>query len=320
MQLVTGIAPKPWLSENMLPNIKHAKIDGRWTLRKSESPDDKIAQVNLIRITKFINLLCTVLRSIMIHGDFPCAVYLSRSLWFNIMNVKIFKCRWFKNAAILFILGQSQQRIRPKTEQVIIQQIAWRGFLTTIFCRMLFNKIYHLEYKQFDNNIISSDQRANLKMKSYKSLPYQASSAKFYRQDLLHFKANFKIDGRLLATVMVKLKGGSLVSQTLNILYIYSQWKFITIMMLEEMSENFRSSRWKLNPWHAFEVYLTMTQRARKRHNKLMNIWEIWLFHNFCGIWGIYTGTHDNYHSIRWKLCVRAKYIDRYSFRGGQGE
>ena len=32
--------------------------------------------------------------------------------------------------------------------------------------------------------------------------------------------------------------------------------KFVTIIVLETVTENFRSLRWKLSPWHAFEVHL----------------------------------------------------------------
>ena len=50
------------------------------------------------------------------------------------------------------------------------------------------------------------------------------------------------------------------------------KWKFITIIVLEAMSENFWSLWWKLNPCHSFEVYLTMTWHFCKRQNMLMNL------------------------------------------------
>ena len=51
-------------------------------LRKFENRGIKIDRVNSIRIKKFINLLyfCTMLRSIVIGGDFPCRVHIEKSM------------------------------------------------------------------------------------------------------------------------------------------------------------------------------------------------------------------------------------------------
>ena len=51
-------------------------------------------------------------------------------------------------------------------------------------------------------------------------------------------------------------------------------------MVLETMSENFRSLRRKLNPWDAPEVNLRTTLRFRK-HYDMLNLREIGLFHSF---------------------------------------
>ena len=57
IQLVTGMATKPWLAGNMFPyNYKNMR---KWMIeifRKFENRDIKIARVNSILITKSINL------------------------------------------------------------------------------------------------------------------------------------------------------------------------------------------------------------------------------------------------------------------------
>ena len=79
----TYIATKPWLSGNMLPNIKIC--ENGWSNFKENLRLDgiKIARVNPIRITNSINLLlfCTVLRSAVIEGDFPCTVHLHKEVY-----------------------------------------------------------------------------------------------------------------------------------------------------------------------------------------------------------------------------------------------
>ena len=53
-----GTATKPRLSGNMLPNIKtSAKIEGKISPKIFESRRDKIARVNLIRITESNSVL-----------------------------------------------------------------------------------------------------------------------------------------------------------------------------------------------------------------------------------------------------------------------
>ena len=64
------------------------------------------------------------------------------------------------------------------------------------------------------------------------------------------------------------------------------------------MSENFRSLRWKLNPWHSFEVYawwLSAFVKGITSDNKLMNLCEIGLFHI---VWGVSRATRDNYRIL----------------------
>ena len=63
--LLTGTATKPWLSGNMLPNIKTCENGCSNFPRKFENRGTKIARVNSIPITKFIYLK---LFTIIVHG------------------------------------------------------------------------------------------------------------------------------------------------------------------------------------------------------------------------------------------------------------
>ena len=75
--------------------------------------------------------------------------------------------------------------------------------------------------------------------------------------------------------------------------------KIANVKVLEAMSENVKSLRSILSPWHEFEVRVSsVTQHFRKRNNKLINPWETKLF-QFQEIWGVSKGTRDNnYHQI----------------------
>ena len=54
-EIVTGIATKPWLSRNMLPNIK--TCENGWSNLSENQSVMAIARVNSIRIIKCLNLI-----------------------------------------------------------------------------------------------------------------------------------------------------------------------------------------------------------------------------------------------------------------------